>query len=509
MNTLYFGDNLRILRESIESGSIDLIYLDPPFKSGRNYNILFQPEEGGIKGATAQIQTFEDTWNWGEEAENTYIELLQGTITREPPNQKLLELMKSMRSYLGECSMMAYLSMMAPRLLELRRVLKETGSIYLHCDSTASHYLKLLMDAIFGIGCFRNEIIWHYGQRLMHTKYKFNAKHDIIFFYSKSEYTVIKNEIIDPWTREEIADTRKRKIYTDEDGREFIWDNRSVSKGYPPKKQYIEDIIKAGKAIDDVWDIPMILSTSKERLGYPTQKPEALLERIIKASSDAGDTILDPFCGCGTTVAVAQKLGRKWIGIDVTYLAIDVISKRLEYSGLSEEKDYEIHGIPKDTYSAMKLAKEDPFQFQIWCTSKLNATPSQRKTGDEGVDGIINFVDHSKKNKAGKGIIQVKGSLHVGPAEIRDLKGTLESQGADFALFISFRKPTQGMINEAVKTGYYIPDQSTRKIQKIQILTVDDLFKDPIPFKHPPILLSPYKKSSIKKKDSHQLETGL
>jgi adenine specific DNA methylase Mod len=550
MNTLYFGDNLRIMRDSIESESVDLIYLDPPFKSGKNYNILFQPGDGSYKGATAQIQTFEDTWNWGEEAERTYFELLQGSITREPPNQKLIELIKSMRSYLGECSMMAYLSMMAPRLLEMRRVLKENGSIYLHCDPTASHYLKLLMDSIFGTKNFMNEIVWKRASA-HNDPNKYGNIHDVIFFYTKtnnyiwnSQYTPYSQEYLNAeW--KELPSGRRYKVENMLDPRQTMneydfmgtvarWrtNYKGMMEHWNAKKTEVPNShgrIKLGKNgkptkrcriifLDEMKGVPLqtwwddifsLRGGSKERMGYPTQKPESLLERIVKASSNKNDVILDPFCGCGTTVAVAQKLDRKWIGIDVTYLAIDVIIKRLEDSGLIEGKDFEIHGTPRDPYSAKKLTEDDPFQFQIWCTSKLNATPSERKTGDEGVDGIINFVDYSKKNKIGKGIIQVKGSVNVGPSEIRDLKGTLESQGADFAIFISFKDSTQGMTNEAVKTGYFVHEQSGRKIPKIQILTVEDLFKDPIPIKLPPTALSPYKKSPIRKKDSHQLEVDM
>lgn len=319
MNTLYFGDNLEVLREKIESNTVDLIYLDPPFQSGRNYNIIFDNAKK-VKGISAQIQAFEDTWKWGPEAEKEYSGLIQGMITKERPSARLIELMKAMRGYLNESPMMAYLVMMAPRLLEMKRVLKDTGSIYLHRDPTASHYLKLLMDSIFGANNFKNEIIWSYGARATVRKSGFPQKHDVIFLYSKST-----NYLFNPLYVGTYKDpSLKRYNKIDEQGRRYALIKRIRSgtgevyygKTYPKEE---------GAPMKDVWDIPTMASTSNERIGYPTQKLEALLERIIKASSNEGDTVLDPFCGCGTAVAVAQRLNRKWIGIDITYLAIDII----------------------------------------------------------------------------------------------------------------------------------------------------------------------------------------
>jgi len=487
-NKLYFGDNLDILRDKIAGTSVDLIYLDPPFQSGRSYNQIFQPQTGEVKGATAQIQAFEDTWGWGEEAEKNYRGLLTGEINKEKPNQKLIELMKAMRGYLGEVSMMAYLSMMAPRLLEMRRVLKDTGSIYLHCDPTASHYLKLLMDAVFGVSSFRNEIIWHYRRWTAAAK-KFQRLHDVIFFYTKTDnYTF--NQTLIPYTEGSVQRKTGGVLHR-------------FKKGEEPYLVSDKELQSKGVSANDVFQIPFVAPSAKERIGYPTQKPEKLLERIVKASSNKDDVVLDPFCGCGTTVAVAQKLGRQWIGIDITYLAIDVIAKRLESSGFKKGVVFEIEGEPTDAYSAEKLAKQDPFQFQIWCVSKLNATQSQVKTGDEGVDGIFNFFDPTKPNKAGKGVIQVKGTQTVNPAMVRDLKGTIKSQNADFGILITLKKPTQGMRSEALKEGEYklcyiegIEMEAQQKIPKIQFLTVEDLFKEPLPIKLPPVI-SAFKKPKI------------
>jgi adenine specific DNA methylase Mod len=531
VNTLYFGDNLGILRDKIPSGCVDLIYLDPPFKSGKSYNIIFQPELRKIKGATAQIKTFEDTWQWGDEAENEYQGLITGTITKEKPNQSLIDLIKAMRGYLGECSMMAYFSMMAPRLLEMRRVMKETASIYLHCDPTASHYLKLLMDAIFGVNNFRNEIVWQRTGAHSDAR-RWGRVTDTLLFYSKTEsytwetqYAVYDEEYI-----------KERYHYKDEATGRLFWPNTMTAagpgparrfrgklmnppsgthwrfsqeeidrmeaegriyystKGMPYVKSYLDE--RKGKAIQNVWTDIRMTKSGEERLGYPTQKPEALLERIIKASSKEGDLVLDPFCGCGTTIAVAESQKRKWIGIDITYLAIDVIRKRLEKNGIKEGENFKVDGEPTDVYSAEKFAEQNPFQFQIWCVSKLDATPSQMKTGDQGIDGILNFVDLTRKEKAGKGIIQVKGTQSVNPSMVRDLKGTMKSQNADFGILITLKKATQGMITEAVKEGYA---ESTKKIPKIQLLTVEDLFKKPIPIILPGQILPPYRKPEFKK----------
>jgi site-specific DNA-methyltransferase (adenine-specific) len=533
-NKLYFGDNLNILRDKIPDNFIDLIYLDPPFQSGRNYNIIFQPETNGINGATSQIQTFEDTWRWGPEAEKEYEGLIRGVLNKEKPNQKLIDLMKALRSYFGQCSVMAYLSMMAPRLLEMKRVLKNTGSIYLHCDPTASHYLKLLMDAIFKVENFRNEIIWKKTNSPKAQSQTFGAQHDIIFLYSKGG-NITFNKVYRPFESEkEIKDyfphedelgrfqtvniiaagVQKYKgrkefefhglkapwLYSKEKLNEFF-DKKLLylTKGGKLRKKIYYDK-SVGKPISDIWvdeGVKPLQGGSNEYLGFLTQKPEALLERIIRASSDKGDLILDPFCGCGTTITKAEGLGRKWIGIDITYVAIDVISKRLKENKIKEKIDFEIDGEPRDVYSAKRLAKKDPFQFQIWCISKLDATPSQTRSGDQGVDGIINFIEPAKLNRAGMAIIQVKGTESVNPSMVRDLKGTLKSQNADFSILITLKKPTQGMINEATQEGYF--KFLGKEIPKIQFLTVEDLFKEPIPLKLPQIILPPYKKPIIEK----------
>ncbi|MBA7541607.1 hypothetical protein ES705_33923 [subsurface metagenome] len=406
--------------------------------------------------------------------------------------------MKAMRGYLTECPLLAYLCMMAPRLVEMRRALKDTGSIYLHCDPTASHYLKLLMDAVFEVDNFRNEIVWFKNSGGI-GRTAFNKRHEILFFYSKTKKYYYNGKAVGD-LREQNEGTFGGYFGEDKNGRKY----REVRKAGKVYKYYMDE----PKNPNDVWPVPQIPERDKtERVGYPTQKPEALLERIIKANSNEGDTVMDPFCGCGTAIAVAEKLRRKWIGIDITYLAIDVIKKRLEKHHIKENEHFKVYGEPKDVYSAGKLAEQKPFQFEVWAVAQLKATPTP-KTGDKGVDGVINFIDYTKKDKIGKGVISVKGGHSINPGMVRDLKGTIQSQNADFGILITLRKPTRGMIEEAVKEGsfnYCYQEGTThKKIPKIQLLTVEDLFTDPIPTKLPPAVIEPYRKPDIKKDNGQQ-----
>ncbi|MEE8189698.1 MAG: DNA methyltransferase [Kiloniellales bacterium] len=461
-NTLYFGDNLEVLRNEIGSESVDLIYLDPPFNSKATYNVLFRAPTG--EQSKAQIQAFEDTWHWTEEAEKAFDEVINSG------NIDAAEMLRAMRSFLKENDMMAYLTMMAVRLIELHRVLKNSGSIYLHCDPTASHYLKILMDGIFGNKQYRNEIVWDYSFRLMDLPKFYNRKHDIILFYAKSEsnYFSMPKTV---WTKEGLLASRKQKIHVDEDGVEWIWmpGGRGHSKN---KLRRVDEIIEGGKAISDVWQIPIISSSSKERLSYPTQKPLILLERIIEASSKKGDVVFDPFCGCGTAVHAAQKLERNWIGIDITHLAISLIEKRL--NDAFPDIEYDIYGTPKDLSGAKALAVADKYQFQWWAVSLINAVPygGKKKGADSGIDGLLYFKSEAKKTE--KAIVSVKGGKNVGVAMIRDLAHVVEREGAKIGVFITLTPPTAPMSKEAVKAGFYETEYG--KYPRIQILTIEDLF---------------------------------
>ncbi|MFC1951908.1 DNA methyltransferase [Chloroflexota bacterium] len=472
-NKLYFGDNLDILREHVASESVDLIYLDPPFNSSATYNVLFQ-EKGGEK-SVAQITAFEDTWHWGMESEYAYQEMV-----RESP-QKLASLLQAMRAFLGQNDMMAYLVMIAQRMVELHRVLKPTGSIYLHCDPTASHYLKLMMDAAFGFKQFQNEIIWHFTGRRMESVNKFNAKHNIILYYGKTEQARIKNYPSESYTREEYIRMKKQELHKDENGREWIWGHAGKGKSHH-YRIYVDEVVKKGRAVDDVWHIPIINTSAKERLGYPTQKPETLLERIIEASSNEGEIVLDPFCGCGTTIAVAEHLKRRWIGIDITHLAITLMRHRLHDAFGPELTPYEVIGDPKDLESARSLSKESEhegrYQFEWWALGLVDARPAQdkRKGADRGVDGYINFFDDNS-GKAKAVVVQVK-SGHVSAAYIRDLKGVLEREKSPIGILITLEYPTKPMLEEAANAAFYEPEHFPGyKYPRIQILTIRELLE--------------------------------
>lgn len=476
-NTLFYGDNLPIMREYISDESIDLIYLDPPFNSNRSYNVLFKDETG--TDSEAQMEAFDDTWHWGESAEKIYHELVTG------PNQAVGNMIAALRQFIGGNKsnsgnqMMAYLVMMAARLVEMHRVLKPTGSLYLHCDPTASHYLKIILDSIFGTRQFNNEIIWHYGGWTHHKMSRFPRKHDVILFYAKDSENTKFNPISIPWTREEYISLRKQAIHIDEDGREYIYDER----GSDGAKRFLDIALQEGRPIDSVWDIRPLTSSSKERLGYPTQKPIALLNRIIQASSNPGDVVLDPFSGCGTAISAAQELNRRWIGIDITHLAIAMHKSRLkDMYRLEAGSDYQVIGEPTDLESARALAREDRYQFQWWALSLINARPiggqesgkRGKKGSDQGIDGVIPFVS-GFKGEYSKVIVQVK-SGNVKSGDIRDLHGVLEREkDSAIGLFLTLESPTREMTREAVSAGFYTSPLWQQDFPKIQILTIEEI----------------------------------
>ncbi len=504
-NQLYFSDNLHVLRKHIPVASVDLIYLDPPFNSNASYNMLFKEPSG--EQSAAQIAAFDDTWQWGPQAEEAFDEAV---LLGPPP---LAELLKALLQVLGRSNMLAYLSMMAVRLVEMHRVLKPTGSLFLHCDPTASHYLKLILDNIFSPKNFRNEIIWERSQPKGHATTRFSRCHDTIFFYSKSEKARFNPQFtehdpaylekfyrhVEPETgrRYRLGDltnpakerpnltyefppgsgtvrvwrwTRERMMQAWENGRAVI-----LEGGVAREKRYLDEM--SGTSIKDIWyDIEHLHGSSNEYLGYQTQKPEALLERIIRAGSNEGDVVLDPFCGCGTAVAVAERLKRRWIGIDVTYLAIDLIRKRLHDTFKSELSPYEEIGIPRDLPSAERLFKLDPFQFECWALAAVGARTAREKRGaDRGIDGVMNLRDeYSGEYK--KIILQVKGG-HAGVAQVRDLKGVLEREQAEIGVFLTLRKPTRQMQKEADDAGSFVdPEFPERRFTRLQILTIEDIF---------------------------------
>ncbi len=479
---LYYGDNLDILRKYIPENSIDLIYLDPPFNSKADYNILYKEPTGGP--SKAQITAFEDTWHWTEETERTFQEI----VDTAPAD--VVDMMTAFRKFIRRNDMMAYLIMMCIRLIELRRVLKDTGSIYLHCDPTASHYLKIVMDTIFGAKNFRNEIVWCY-KRYTAISNRFQRLHDVILFYSKKDKATFNQLLVPYGEKSGKLDSHYKQ---DENGRWFRWQKR---KNAEPYKVYLSEGVKMG----DWWDIPIINASAKERLGYPTQKPEALLERIIKASSNEGEIVLDPFCGCGTTIAVAQRLNRNWIGIDITHLAINLIKWRLKHMfGLEPKRDYKIIGEPEDLAGAKELASQNRYQFQWWACSLIDARPygDKKKGADKGIDGIIYF--NIDKDKIGKAIVQVK-SGNVSVKDIRDLGHVIERERAEIGIFITLELPTKQMQEEAIQKGFYRLEILNKDFPKIQILTIEELLngiKPQIPYK-----IFPHKKAVAEEKNKN------
>ncbi|MBP6965776.1 MAG: site-specific DNA-methyltransferase [Armatimonadetes bacterium] len=522
-NTLYYGDNLTIMREHIADESVDLVYLDPPFNSARDYNVLFKQAKKDEN--QAQITAFTDTWQWSK---LTYEEFF-----REPRNAKLFDLMESLYRILGTSEMMAYLLMMAPRLLELHRVLKPTGSLYLHCDPTASHYLKILLDVVFLPVNFRNEVIWK-RTSAHNSANRYGATHDSLLFYTKSsqytwnaQFSAYDEQYVDaffthkddegrrwrrtdltgpgvrqgdsgkPWrgydptaghrhwqppsyfydaykeiTGEELGqyDLLARLDKLDEVGM-IHWPKKEG--GVPQGKRYLDAAL--GIPMQDIWpDIKPIHNIAAERMGYPTQKPLALLERIISASSNPGDIVFDPFCGCGTAVVAAEKLGRQWIGIDITYIALDLmISRLLKDFGLTRGKEYDVLGDPKDQYSAHKLFEESPKQFEIWAVGLVAGVPQPEKSGDKGVDGKVYFMD--LESKLQWAVVQVKGGK-LNPGMIRDFSHVIQRDKGAMGFFICLDTPTKGMYTEAEELGFF-DSPSGRKIPKLQIRTIKELLE--------------------------------
>ncbi|MGO9087791.1 MAG: DNA methyltransferase [Terriglobales bacterium] len=505
-NQLYYGDNLAVLREHIKDESVDLIYLDPPFNSRQDYNVLFA-ERDGTRSAS-QIMAFEDTWEWNTESALACEEIIER-------GGRVSEAIQAFRTFLGHSDMMAYLAMMAPRLIELHRVLKETGSIYLHCDPTASHYLKILMDSIFGATNFQNEITWKRSDA--HSDAKQGARHygrihDILLYYSKGEsptfaqlYNPLPESTQEKWYRHVEEETGRRYNKADVTGpggaskgnphyewkgitRYWRYNREKMEQleargklvysksGMVYEKRYLDE--SKGVALQDWWDdISMLrgIHRDSERLGYPTQKPKALLDRIVKSSSNEGDVVLDPFCGCGTAVEVAQQLNRRWIGIDITHLAIGLIKTRLaDAFGDSVRETYEVIGEPVDLAGAEKLAEEDKYQFQWWALSLAGARPLEKKKGaDQGIDGRLYFHDEAKGGKTKQIILSVKAG-HLMAAHVRDLRGVIEREKAEIGVLISMQPPTKPMLKEAAEAGFYQPYMG-EKYPRLQILHIAEL----------------------------------
>lgn len=523
---LYYGDNLDVLREHIPDESADLIYLDPPFNSNRAYNVIFARNDRVQDSNQAQIQAFDDTWRWSPATDEQYREILSGAVP-----VRIAEVLRALHTLLGENDAMAYLVNMAPRLVELHRVLKRTGSLYLHCDPTMSHYLKIVLDAVFGGEHFRNEITWrrtftvkgNSGQGAKH----FGRNTDTILFYTKSDSYKFR-PIYQPYSDDYI---RTKFSYVEpETGRRFqtvsmagpggaakgnpsyevlgvtrYWRfsrqemDRLISEGrvyqakpgdVPRQKYYLDE--GKGVQLQSLWaDIDALNSMAAERLGYPTQKPLALLERILAASSDPGDVVLDPFCGCGTTIDAAQRLERMWVGIDITYIAVDLIMRRLEHVyGESVRGLYEVSGIPRDVAGARSLFQRSPFDFERWAVSLVQGTPNQKQVGDRGIDGVVRFYTDSH-GQTGRILVSVKGGKSLGPQFVRDLVGTVSTERAEMGSLLTLAPPTRGIYDAVAHAGSYRWPVNGTAYPRAQVLTVEDLLQGKR-LQAPPAILVPY-----------------
>ena len=517
-NSLYYGDCLDWMRQWPHE-SVDLIYLDPPFNSNANYNILF----GKGNGVSAQMRGFTDTWKWNEAAAERVgrIEKAGATAVHKP--------VKAFKELIGECGMLAYLSYMGERLEVMRDLLSPTGSIYLHCDPTASHYLKTLMDSIFESGNFRNEIIW---QRAVTRKGNLTrglaADHDVILRYSKSDEFLWNTEAVtQPYDMDDLDEkTLSQYSKIDSDGRRYqltsitaprqnpssnltyevmgvrrTWRwtqermEREVRSGkvvqtspgnVPRQIRYLDE--QKGKTLNSVWtDIPNIHAHSKENLGYDTQKPLKLLERIIAMSSNEDELVLDPFCGCGTAIVAAHNLGRQWLGIDISATAIDIIqSQRLRPLGIAAES----HGIPQDLASARKLAREKALDFEAWAVTRIDGlVPNERQTGDGGIDGRGRMLDRADTHDSDLVLAQVTGSREFRLDKFRDFLHVVERENAVAGVYITLdRGGSDTALAEARAKGEIIVGAS--RYPRVQVWSIADYFDGRIP--HLPALADPF-----------------
>jgi site-specific DNA-methyltransferase (adenine-specific) len=501
-NQLYYGDNLDILPMHVDSESVDLIYLDPPFNSNQTYNVLFAEKSG--EASAAQIKAFEDTWHWDHTAAHAYERVVLG-------GGQVSLAMQAFQKMLPQSDMLAYLAMMAPRLIELRRVLKPTGSIYLHCDPTASHYLKILMDSIFGPQQFVNEIIWERTNAHNMRTRGYARSNDVLLFFAKSDHFLFNTQYTayGPEQMSRFKPDENGRLYTGQDltfstvnpNRQFEWrgtrppahrswgasleqleqwhaEGRILLKrdGTPRldgHKIYLDET--QGKPLTTNWtDVDRIGNTSSERLGYPTQKPLALLERIISVSSNPGDVVLDPFCGCGTAVIAAEKLGRHWIGIDITHLAISLMKGRLDdtFDGRAQ---YRVIGEPVSLPDAEALAAQDKYQFQWWALGLVGARPMEEKKGaDQGIDGRIFFIDDASSDVK-QVILSVKGG-HLKPDDIRALGQVVTREKAHIGVLLTLEAPTQPMRADAASGGMYNSPYDGMH-PRLQILTIKELLE--------------------------------
>jgi site-specific DNA-methyltransferase (adenine-specific) len=506
-NVLYCGDNLEVLEEYVPEESIDLVYIDPPFNSQRTFNVVY-------KDSRAQERAFKDYWSWAEAA-STYV-----TYVSEAPI-KIRSLLNLLHDHLvnDDPDMLAYVTMMAPRIVALHRSLKPTGTLWLHCDPTASHYLRVMLDAIFGPDRFLNEVVWKRTHSHGDPSRHFGAVTDSLLVYTKSKsYTF--NPQYRPFAEDYAA---KRFNGEDEDGR--MWQSVTLrspnprpnlhypypaSNGvtykphkngwscepevmarydrenrlhFPTKpggqlrlKMYLDE--SKGVKVQSLWeDIPPINSQAVERVGWPTQKPLALLDRVIRTSSNDGDLVLDAFCGCGTTVLSAERTGRRWIGIDIAQKGVEILEKRFKDDGRPAPS---IVWHPADLDAAVALADRDKEQFEVWVRRKLRL---KKRPKDRGIDGECYFKDID--GKSWHTIVSVKGGKMLNPAMVRELRGTIEREHAAIGVLVCAVDPSREMRLEATRAEFLPVSDAYGPIPRIQIVTVEQLLREKRPIRAP------------------------
>lgn len=549
-NALYYGDNLYVMPKHVQSETVDLVYLDPPFKSDANYNLLFKSD--GLAPDEAQWTAFKDTWLWDHAAEAALADV------QKLGNIRLIGMVNALHDALGTSPMMAYLVNMALRLQDIWRVLKPTGSLYLHCDPVASHYLKTILDSTFGPGQFRSEIIWR--RTGSHNKAKRWAPiHDVILFYTKSSTFTwnrpkqrymtghVKANFVEDGkggyrtnyygnvlTGSGIRKGESGKVWMGFDptakGRHWaipgdIWEEVGIDPEGLTQHQKLDLLLKegfvkitpgeawpiyemtirpdAGPATADIWafqpytegtvfgspagiddDVRWLSPRDQERLGYPTQKPVGLLKRIIEASSNEGDLVIDPFCGCGTTIEAAQRLNRRWIGIDISPFAIQLVKKKRiqgAFPKLKQGVDYIVDGLPTTVVGAELMAEQDKKAFEIWAVSTIGGIPNEKKGADKGIDGRIPFNPDGVSKKSKFAVVSVKGGK-LKADDVRALASVAEREkgtSLGFGIMVTLHKPTAGMKADAAAAG--VKEFVGKSFPAIQIITIEELLHGKLP----------------------------
>ncbi len=531
LNKLYFGDNLAVLREHVATESVDLVYLDPPPASNTSPSD-FPGKKGGVTAASrgTSVQAFDAPWSWGYDAEACYREVLHGVAS--PP---VVSSLQAMRQLMGESGVLAYITMMTPRLIECHRILKESGSLFFHCDPAVSHYLRIILDSIFGPKNFRNEIVWQKTLTKSPATHRLPFSHDVILAYGKTDAARWNQEsLFQPYGTDDL----KRYPHRDPDGRryqfasltsptpdrpnltyEFLgvtrvwrWTKERMEEAQraglviqpgpgrePRLKRYLDE--QRGNPLGDVWtDIPPLNARAPERVGYPTQKPLALIARIIEATTRPGDLVLDPFAGSGTTIDAAQSLDRNWIGIDITTVAIDLIDARLRdrYSE-SVRGTYEILGTPKTLDDAQALLSRSPLEFERWCVMLVDGQPEEGRSEDKAIDGVIR-IPIDEKDGSHRVLVSVK-SGRPNSRHLQDLINSVDTQQAAMGLLVLMSDPARGMMDAAQRAGAYRYPLNGQEYPRIQLITVEKLIRGERP--NLPVPLLPFLQARPRRDGTH------